>query len=158
MVNNIWHIVFRHKDPTNHGFWYPSYIGPGNQNVRFFCLCGLLGPRLQYHCRCCFYCLFDSIALMATVTTKTRNTKHKNNNNRGLCLVADCARNVSQETRGSFRRHQNRNPGSITRVILDESGSQMLEGIPEVVKLAAIGDPGSRMLLGTRRSQVGSAR
>ena len=26
-------------------FWYPHYIGPWNQNVRSFCLCGLLGPE-----------------------------------------------------------------------------------------------------------------
>ena len=35
---------YKHKDPTNHGFWYPPYTGPWNQNVRSLCLCGLFGP------------------------------------------------------------------------------------------------------------------
>ena len=30
------------KDPTKHGFWYPAYTGPWNQNVRSLCLGGLL--------------------------------------------------------------------------------------------------------------------
>ena len=36
-----------HKDPTNHGFWYPpiySYIGPWKQNVGSLCFCGVWGP------------------------------------------------------------------------------------------------------------------
>ena len=32
-----------HKDPTKQYFWYPPHIGPWNQNVRSFCLCGLWG-------------------------------------------------------------------------------------------------------------------
>ena len=43
----------KHKDPTNHGFWYPPYIGPWNQNVRSSCLGGLLGPydkNVALHC------------------------------------------------------------------------------------------------------------
>ena len=35
---------YKHKDPTNHDFWYPPCIGPWNQNIRSLCLCGLLGP------------------------------------------------------------------------------------------------------------------
>ena len=26
----------KHRDPTNHAFWYPPYIGPWNQNVLMF--------------------------------------------------------------------------------------------------------------------------
>ena len=36
----------KHKDPTNHDFWYPPSSGPWNQNVRSLCLCGLFGPLL----------------------------------------------------------------------------------------------------------------
>ena len=34
----------KHKDPTNHDFWYPPCIGPWDQTVRSLCLCGPLGP------------------------------------------------------------------------------------------------------------------
>ena len=32
----------KHKDPTNHGFWYPAYIMPWSQHVRALCSCGPL--------------------------------------------------------------------------------------------------------------------
>ena len=37
-------IEVKHKHPTTHEFWYSPYIGPRNQNLRSFCVCGLLGP------------------------------------------------------------------------------------------------------------------
>ena len=33
----------KHEDPTNHGFWYPSYAGRWTQNVRSFCLSMVFG-------------------------------------------------------------------------------------------------------------------
>ena len=36
----------KHENPAKHDFWYPPYIVPLTQNVRSFCLCGLLGTEL----------------------------------------------------------------------------------------------------------------
>ena len=32
----------KHKDPTNHDFWYPPYLGPWNQNVSSYVYSGAL--------------------------------------------------------------------------------------------------------------------
>ena len=34
----------KHKDPTNHAFWYPPDAGSWNQNVRSLCFCDLWAP------------------------------------------------------------------------------------------------------------------